>query len=89
MTDRVLLDVRDGIAYVTLNRAQKYNGLDLPMFHGLIETAKRIAADRTPRWAFWTESVLQGRLMTGINHKLARRAGLTRELPKFVGRRLR
>jgi enoyl-CoA hydratase/carnithine racemase len=45
MTDRVLLDVRDGVAYVTLNRADKYNGLDLPMLHGLVDTAGRIAAD--------------------------------------------
>jgi enoyl-CoA hydratase/carnithine racemase len=46
MTDRVLLDVRDGIAYVTLNRADKYNGLDLPMLHGLVEVASLI--DRDP-----------------------------------------
>ena len=45
MTDRVLLDVRDGVAYVTLNRADKYNGLDLPMLHGLVETAAKVAAD--------------------------------------------
>src|SRR6478735_8956632 len=29
MTDRVLLDVRDRVAYVTLNRGDRYNGLDL------------------------------------------------------------
>jgi enoyl-CoA hydratase/carnithine racemase len=46
MTDRVLLDVRDGIAYVTLNRTDKYNGLDLPMLRGLVEVAGRI--DRDP-----------------------------------------
>ncbi len=45
MTDRVLLDVRDGVAYVTLNRADKYNGLDLPMLHALVDTAARIARD--------------------------------------------
>src|SRR5664279_724809 len=28
VTDRVLLDVRDEVAYVTLNRPDKYNGLD-------------------------------------------------------------
>jgi enoyl-CoA hydratase/carnithine racemase len=49
MTDRVLLDVRDGIAYVTLNRAEKYNGLDLPMFHALVATAHRVRADRDVR----------------------------------------
>lgn len=45
MTDRVLLEVRDGVAYVTLNRADKYNGLDLPMLHGLVDTAARIEQD--------------------------------------------
>lgn len=52
MTDRVprvLLDVRDGIAHVTLNRAEKYNGLDLPMLRGLVEVAGRVEADRSVR----------------------------------------
>jgi enoyl-CoA hydratase/carnithine racemase len=49
MTERVLLDVRDGVAYVTLNRAEKYNGLDFPMFRALVDTAKRVAADREIR----------------------------------------
>jgi enoyl-CoA hydratase/carnithine racemase len=52
MTDhapRVLLHVRDGIAYVTLNRAEKYNGLDLPMLRGLVEVAGRVEADRSVR----------------------------------------
>lgn len=49
MTDRVLLDVRDGVAYATLNRPEKYNGLDLPMLQALAATPRRIAADRTVR----------------------------------------
>jgi enoyl-CoA hydratase/carnithine racemase len=49
MSDRVLLEIRDGVAYVTLNRAEKYNGLDRPMLHGLVEVAGRIAADRSVR----------------------------------------
>jgi enoyl-CoA hydratase/carnithine racemase len=49
MTNRVLLDVRDGVAYVTLNRADKYNGLDLPMLRSLVEVAGRVAADRNVR----------------------------------------
>ncbi len=44
---------------------------------------------RSPRWAFWTESVLQARLMTGANHKIARKAGLAKELPRWVARRVR
>jgi enoyl-CoA hydratase/carnithine racemase len=49
MTDRVLLEVRDRVAYVTLNRADKYNGLDLPMLRGLVAVARRIEADRDVR----------------------------------------
>jgi enoyl-CoA hydratase/carnithine racemase len=49
MTERVLVDVRDQVAYVTLNRPEKYNGLDFPMFAGLIDAAKRVAADRRVR----------------------------------------
>jgi Enoyl-CoA hydratase/carnithine racemase len=44
---------------------------------------------RAPRWALWTESVLQGRLMTGANHKIARKAGIAKELPRYVPRRVR
>jgi enoyl-CoA hydratase/carnithine racemase len=49
MSDRVLLDVREGVAYVTLNRAEKYNALDFPMFRALADTARRVAADRAVR----------------------------------------
>jgi enoyl-CoA hydratase/carnithine racemase len=49
MTERVLVEIRDQVAYVTLNRPEKYNGLDFPMLHGLIEAAERVAADRTVR----------------------------------------
>ena len=52
-TDRLLLDVRDDgggrIAYVTLNRAAKYNGLDLAMLQALASLPKRIAADPSIR----------------------------------------
>jgi enoyl-CoA hydratase/carnithine racemase len=49
MTDRVLLEVRDRVAYVTLNRGEKHNGLDLPMLRGLVDVARRIEADRDVR----------------------------------------
>src|SRR5438067_6020876 len=49
MTDRVLLEVRDSVAYVTLSRADKYNGLDLAMLRGLVDVADRIDADREVR----------------------------------------
>ena len=43
---------------------------------------------RSPRWAFWTESVLQGRLMTGVNHKIARKAGTAGQRPHWAQRKL-
>lgn len=42
----------------------------------------------SPRSAFWTESVLQARLLTGKNHRIARSAGTKKELPKWVKRTL-
>lgn len=49
MSQRVLLEVRESIAFVTLNRADKYNGLDWDMLQGLVETAKTIRADKDVR----------------------------------------
>jgi len=49
MSDRVLLTIRDGVADVRLNRPDKLNGLDLAMFDALVETGKRVAADRSLR----------------------------------------
>ncbi|WP_428240226.1 crotonase/enoyl-CoA hydratase family protein [Gynuella sp.] len=46
---RVLYDVRDYIAYVSLNRADKHNGLDMPMMLAIIATARRIRKDRNIR----------------------------------------
>ena len=51
MTDtrRVLLEVKEQIAYVSLNRPEKHNGLDKQMFIELVQTAKAIRKDRTIR----------------------------------------
>ena len=46
---RVLCDVRNTIAYVTLNRPDKHNGLDEEMLKALVATAKDIRRDRTIR----------------------------------------
>ncbi|WP_445189243.1 crotonase/enoyl-CoA hydratase family protein [Pseudonocardia sp. Cha107L01] len=46
---RVLLEIRDSVAHVTLNRPDKFNGLDRPMLDALVVTAGRIAADRSVR----------------------------------------
>lgn len=49
MSNRVLLTIKDDIAEVRLNRPDKLNGLDLAMFDALVETGKRVAADRSLR----------------------------------------
>jgi enoyl-CoA hydratase/carnithine racemase len=51
MTDsaRVLLEVKNKIAYVSLNRPDKHNGLDQRMFVELVATAKQIRKDRAIR----------------------------------------
>lgn len=49
MEERVKLVVRDAVAYVTLNRAAKFNGLDWDMLQGLVATAKRIRQDKSIR----------------------------------------
>lgn len=49
MNQRVSLEVRDQVAYVTMVRAEKYNGLDWDMFIGLVEIARRVRKDRTIR----------------------------------------
>jgi enoyl-CoA hydratase/carnithine racemase len=43
---------------------------------------------RGPRRAFWTETVLQARLLRGANHRIARAAASARELPRYVRRSL-
>lgn len=45
----ILLEVRDKIAYVTLNRPDKHNGLDQEMFLGLVRTAKTIRKNQAIR----------------------------------------
>ena len=51
MTDssRVQFEVKNKIAYVSLNRPEKHNGLDMQMFVELVSTAKRIRKDRSIR----------------------------------------
>ena len=49
MSDRVLVDVRDGVADARLNRAEKMNALDVEMFQRLQEAADEIAKDSSVR----------------------------------------
>jgi len=48
-TDRVILQIKNHIAFVSLNRPEKHNGLDKVMFEALIDTAKKIRRDRDIR----------------------------------------
>jgi enoyl-CoA hydratase/carnithine racemase len=47
--EKVQLEVRDNIAYVSLNRPDKHNGLDEDMLNSLIRTAQIIDKDRSIR----------------------------------------
>lgn len=49
MSDRVTLDLRDGVADVRLNRPEKMNALDPAMFSALIETGIQIAQEPSVR----------------------------------------
>ncbi|MFO7191652.1 MULTISPECIES: crotonase/enoyl-CoA hydratase family protein [Thermocrispum] len=49
MSHRVHTEVKDRIAYVTMTRGEKYNGLDLDMFHALIDAARGLRRDRDVR----------------------------------------
>lgn len=45
MTDRVTIDITDGVADVRLNRPDKLNALDGPMFAALVEAGDLLAED--------------------------------------------
>jgi enoyl-CoA hydratase/carnithine racemase len=49
MNDRVTIEVADGIATVSLNRPEKHNGLDIPMFQGLMAAARSLRRRRDVR----------------------------------------
>jgi enoyl-CoA hydratase/carnithine racemase len=49
MSERVLLTVKDHVAVVRLNRPDKKNAVDVPMFEALIEAGERVAADPAVR----------------------------------------
>ncbi|MGQ5700720.1 crotonase/enoyl-CoA hydratase family protein [Sandaracinobacteroides sp. A072] len=49
MTDRVTVEMRDGVADVRLTRTDKMNALDDAMFSALIETGERLKEDKAVR----------------------------------------
>lgn len=49
MSDRVVVSTTDGVADVRLNRPDKLNALDVPMFQALVEAGRAVARDRSVR----------------------------------------
>ena len=47
--DRVLVKIKDHIAEVILNRADKLNALDIPMFNAIIKAGQKVSADPSVR----------------------------------------
>lgn len=47
--DRVVVEISEHVAHVRLNRPDKRNGLDLPMFDALVATGLRLADDKHVR----------------------------------------
>lgn len=47
--ERVLVDRQGAVAHVRMNRPDKRNGLDLPMFEGLVAAGRALAADPSVR----------------------------------------
>jgi enoyl-CoA hydratase/carnithine racemase len=47
--DRVIVDRDGAVAHVRMNRPDKRNGLDLPMFEGLVAAGRTLAADKSVR----------------------------------------
>jgi len=49
MSDRVSVNVSEGVADVRMNRPEKMNALDQPMFEALVDAGSRLAEDRSLR----------------------------------------
>jgi enoyl-CoA hydratase/carnithine racemase len=49
MSERVSVEIKDGVADVRLVRADKMNALDQAMFDALVETGERLKGDRSVR----------------------------------------
>ena len=49
MSDRVIVTSHNGVSEVRLNRPDKLNALDLPMFQALVEAGRALARDRSVR----------------------------------------
>ena len=49
MEPRVVIDYKDDIAIVSLNRGDKFNALDMPMFHAIVETVGELKLNKSIR----------------------------------------
>jgi enoyl-CoA hydratase/carnithine racemase len=49
MSDGVIIEAAEGVAHVQLNRPEKKNALNQPLFEGLLEAARSIACDPSVR----------------------------------------
>jgi enoyl-CoA hydratase/carnithine racemase len=49
MTELVILEIKDTVAYVRVNRPDKYNALSLDMFEAIIEAGEAVKADPSIR----------------------------------------
>jgi enoyl-CoA hydratase/carnithine racemase len=49
MSERVKIDIHDGVADVRMNRPEKMNALDQPMFDGLVEAGMELAQNNAVR----------------------------------------
>ncbi len=49
MTDRVIVDICEGVAHVRMNRPEKKNALDAEMFDGILNAARQLGEDRSLR----------------------------------------
>lgn len=49
MSERVNLEIRNNVAYVTMVRDDKFNAVDMEMIKQLIDTAKKIKKDKAIR----------------------------------------
>lgn len=81
-----------GVADDPLKEAEALVGQLLTRSPDAPALTKRVLHDtwtKSPRWAFWTETVLQARLMRSANTRIARAANLDRETPHYVTRSLR
>lgn len=48
-TQRVKIEIKNQIAHVILNRADKHNALDMPMFYGITDVLDKVKQDRNIR----------------------------------------